>query len=113
MRLRIAHSSGQFTDTEKQQVADAKQLLMQIRKRNWAWVAGTEANAASVLGTALHRLSADANAVYHHGGTVWLVHPKGGAVSVGNPMGASSSSYDPLWYTWRPARDGAPQHPGT
>lgn len=77
MKLKVAHSSGQFSDTERQQSADARTLINQFAKRGWAWCSGTEANKASVLGSTLRLLALDNGFAYHQpGGTVWNIHPK-------------------------------------
>lgn len=43
MRLRVAHASLQFSDTNKQQTADVEAIFDRAVSRNLAWLTGTEA----------------------------------------------------------------------
>ena len=43
MRIRAAHISLQYSDTDKQQTADIEKLFRRARDRKYAWITGTEA----------------------------------------------------------------------
>jgi hypothetical protein len=76
VRLDVAHSSGQFSDTQPQQTADAKRLAARAEKRGWRWLTGTEAGPQSVLGKALATVDQDHGLRFRKGraGDVWVCH---------------------------------------
>lgn len=46
-RLRLAHISLQFNDSARQKTGDLEKLFRRAKRKNWAWVTGTEAGGGS------------------------------------------------------------------
>ena len=47
MRIRVAHASLQFSDTDRQHTHDIKKIFERAKDRNYAWVMGTESGPGS------------------------------------------------------------------
>ena len=78
MRLRVAHSSGQFSDSPQRQVDDAKRLTAAMLLRRWHWLTGTEGGPRSQLPVAFKDLDDPAGLKFRQGvtGDVWVLHRK-------------------------------------
>lgn len=62
MRVRVAHTSLQFSDTDRQHTADISKIFNRCAKRNVAWITGTEAGPGSDnTGSELIRISREHN----------------------------------------------------
>lgn len=74
--LRGGHSSGQFSDTEKQQTADAHRLAKKMRDLELHFLTGTEAGSKSVLAEAWRGIDQKFGLQFRKGrsGDQWLVH---------------------------------------
>lgn len=76
VRLPVGHSSGQFSDTERQQTSDAGKICAFAEARGWRWFTGTEAGSQSVLGSAIAAIDQDHGLRFRKGrtGDVWVTH---------------------------------------
>lgn len=74
--IRLAHSSGQFSDTEKQQTRDANRLADLMVEKQWVSLGGTEAGSQSVLAPVFRDIDRSHGLRFRKGktGDVWFMH---------------------------------------